>query len=253
MSLENQQQFPGFPEKQMRGNFWCCPQILCLYWDQLTGSEFKTLCCVLRHTVGFNRIMDNISLTQLEKGVRNVHSGIGVSRKQIIRSLKSLENKGFIKSDKTGHINQYSLVISVHQKQGTKGNTNSVPMSPETGDKKDKTGVETTHTINNYKKEKNIKRLYEIYCDFIFSGGKLTEKGRLKIEERLDQFHPEELKRSIKNFSENEWNMEKNKHRGPEWFFESESRVCEFLNLNPLPSDYPIYNKDKKENDKELQ
>ena len=91
--------FPGFPpEKQT----WDFPTILNGYVHELTGSEFKVLWYILRHTYGWQKLKDKISREQFKKGIKKkdgkwLDKGIGLSDAQITRALKALEEKGFIK------------------------------------------------------------------------------------------------------------------------------------------------------------
>lgn len=243
MDSENKQRFPGFPPKRSSGNFWCYPQIVCLYWHDLVGSEQKVLDCILRHTWGFDKAKDRISLSQLEHGVGQIHHGSGLSKKQIIRALRLLEVKGFIKSVKSSRTNEYSLVIEEHQEMGIKVNTSGVPMSPMTGDESTLASDKRIHTIKNSSIEETIKKIYDLYLIKIFPGSrevskdeipKLTKKAESKITARLKDFNPESIRKAIINFSENEWEMRNNGTRGIAWFFESNDRLEQFLNLGKL-------------------
>ena len=206
-----------------------------MYWHDLSGAENKVLDCLLRHMWGFGRSSDRVSLSQLENGVNKIHRGTGLSRKGIIRALRSLEEKGYITSVKSSRTNQYSLVTSVHQEQGTKGNKSSVPMSLVTGD--DSTpvpSVESTHTTDT-EIERVIKRLYEAHSQFILSGKKLpmTRKAREKIRDRLNEYDSFQLYIAIRNASENEFWKPITETSTLAWFFDSEERISRFLALGP--------------------
>ncbi len=108
------EQFTGFPETLERGNFWKYPRIMDKYWRNLNGSEQKVLDFILRHTYGFGKLSDYISLNQIEKGVGKLNNGTGLSRPTIIKSLKNLESKNFIKSIKNKKINKYDLVKNLN-------------------------------------------------------------------------------------------------------------------------------------------
>ena len=101
--------FPGFPPKPSM-NFWSYPKELNGYWHQLSGSEQKVLDYILRHTWGFDKVADEISLTQLEKGIQNFDGGTGLSRPTIITALKGLIKKGFISKKPGEKANLYELV-----------------------------------------------------------------------------------------------------------------------------------------------
>lgn len=103
------QKFPGFPPEPSM-NFWSYPKELNGYWHQLSGSEQKVLDYILRHTWGFDKAADEISLTQLEKGIRNFDGGTGLCRPTIITALKGLIKKGFISKRPGVKANLYELV-----------------------------------------------------------------------------------------------------------------------------------------------
>ena len=107
--------FSGFPKK-IDKNFWCYPKIMDNWWYILKGSEQKVLDVILRQTWGFNnKKSDMISLSQLEKGIKGLHKGTGLTRPTIIKTIKNIENKGFIKKTKKGKINCYELVKEFNQ------------------------------------------------------------------------------------------------------------------------------------------
>lgn len=110
MKKNNQnQKFPGFPPEPSM-NFWSYPKALNGYWHQLSGSEQKALDYILRHTWGFDKASDEISLTQLEKGIKNFDGGTGLCRPTIITALKALIKKGFISKRPGKKANLYELV-----------------------------------------------------------------------------------------------------------------------------------------------
>lgn len=57
-----------------------------------------------------------------------------------------------------------------------------------------------------------------------------------KIRARLKTFSVEDLKRGIDNFAADAWWMEHNGTRGVAWFFHSDTRSEQFLNLTPRPA-----------------
>lgn len=54
-----------------------------------------------------------------------------------------------------------------------------------------------------------------------------------KIRTRLKKFSVDELKRGIDNFAADPWWMDNNASRGAAWFFDSDKRSEQFLNLKP--------------------
>lgn len=115
-SLQN---FPGFyPSPAV--DYWQYPKILDNWWHVLTGSEQKCLDYILRHTWGFKKIADRISLSQFEKGVRNLDCGVGLARHTIIKANRGLERKGFIKSFKNKNGVTYQLAVQDLPKDSAK-------------------------------------------------------------------------------------------------------------------------------------
>lgn len=109
MKKFHKEKFPGFPPEPIT-NFWSYPKDLNGYWYQLSGSEQKVLDYILRHTWGFDKTSDEISLSQLEKGIRGFDKGTGLSRPSIVRSIRGLIQKGFIKKRPGKKANCYELV-----------------------------------------------------------------------------------------------------------------------------------------------
>src|SRR5437588_143362 len=77
-------------------------------WAPLLGeAEMKVLLYIVRRTLGFGKRADPISLTQFLQGIitrdgRRLDRGCGVkSRPALTRALKSLEDKGLIRTMKT--------------------------------------------------------------------------------------------------------------------------------------------------------
>ncbi|MDD3940481.1 MAG: replication protein [Candidatus Pacebacteria bacterium] len=109
------EQFTGFPETLEAGHFWKYPRIMDKYWQNLKGSEQKVLDFILRHTYGFGKLSDYISLNQIEKGVGKLNNGTGLSRPAIVDSLKNLEFKNFIRITRNNNkTNKYELVKNLN-------------------------------------------------------------------------------------------------------------------------------------------
>src|SRR5438128_1373515 len=69
----------------------------------LSGAELKVLLYITRRTFGFKKDSDNISINQLIHGIRTrdgrtLDKGTGLSRDSVTRALKSLADKGIIRS-----------------------------------------------------------------------------------------------------------------------------------------------------------
>lgn len=103
--------FPGFPPE---GQYWQFPTIINGFVNILSGSEFKILWYVLRHTYGYQKDHDAISVSQLMNGIKKrdgtvVDAGTGIkNRKTIMIAIKNLIGLDFVAVKKErGRINVY--------------------------------------------------------------------------------------------------------------------------------------------------
>ena len=78
---------------------------------------------------------------------------------------------------------------------------------------------------------KKIENIYTRYAEKIHKSSRLTNGAKQKIKTRLKNLKEEELLQAVENFSSSKWYMENNSHRGIAWFFDSDDRVDQFLNL----------------------
>lgn len=110
--MPESKEFPGFPPEP-EGNYWRYPRIVNGWWHQLTGSEQKVLDYILRHTWGYDKDADAISLEQFQKGIWSkkenkwIDKGTGLSKRSIIYAIngrkgfsKGLIKKGFVMAEK---------------------------------------------------------------------------------------------------------------------------------------------------------
>ena len=117
--MAEQLRFPGFPEKPEE-NYWQYPRICNGWWHLLSGTEQKVLDYILRHTWGYKKTSDRISLSQFQNGITNkktgeeVDKGIGIKRKDVIlKAIKRLEEMGFIRTfQKAGKTKEFTLVTN---------------------------------------------------------------------------------------------------------------------------------------------
>lgn len=95
--------------------------------------------------------------------------------------------------------------------------------------------IETTAEQRNTVKQlhADMLDLYDIYSVNINSKSRLTSSAEKKITTRLKEYSYSELERAIMNFSRDTWWMKNNARRGVAWFFNSENRIDQFLNLEP--------------------
>lgn len=64
---------------------------------QLSLAEIRTLLYILRHTFGFQKTQDAISLDQMTSGVGTLNKGAGISRRRLLGTLNTLEAKALIR------------------------------------------------------------------------------------------------------------------------------------------------------------
>lgn len=139
------EKFIGFPIKPEKGDFWMYPRVMDNYWQYLNGSEQKVLDFILRHTWGFRKDTDQISLTQLERGAGKLDKGTGLTRTTIIKARDSLIAKGFITKTKDRKALRYELVV----KEIDQISKESIPIAS-----KDTLHTINTNTINNKTKDR---------------------------------------------------------------------------------------------------
>lgn len=108
-SENHYEKFSGFPPKPTI-DFWCYPKALDKYWHCLNGSEQKVLDYILRHTWGFDKTHDEISLSQLMTGIKSFDKGTGLSKPTVISAIQKLIIKGFIKKTEGKTANNYEIV-----------------------------------------------------------------------------------------------------------------------------------------------
>lgn len=157
-------------------------------------------------------------------------SDIGVSPNSINKFLNELETNGYIiretKEKSLGRSRKIYLAntpngVSQHAKWSVANTPNGVfiPLDKRRDKRRD-----------IYSNESLIQ-IKDTYSEKINQGSQLTPKAKEKIKQRLKSYKPEQLLQAITNFSKNEWWMEHNSSRGIAWFFNSDDRIDQFLNL----------------------
>src|SRR6266496_931778 len=107
-----------------RPNTFQMPNVMVDVWlTELSGSEFKVAAYICRHTYGWNKESDGISLSQMMNGVRRrdgtyLDRGTGIKSKEtLLTALRSLEKQRRIRRDRRRSIERgdeptvYRLVI----------------------------------------------------------------------------------------------------------------------------------------------
>lgn len=156
------------------------------------------------------------------------------NERTVKRFLNMLEERQMIhrKSDNV------STIISVknwneYQKtteQNTEQNTEQMQSRIQTN-KNDKNDKNDKKYIKKKSELKLVSEIYSYYQQRINPRSRLTDKAKEKIRVRLRSFSEDELKKAIDNFASDSWWMEHNAFRGVAWFFHSDDRIDQFLNL----------------------
>lgn len=87
-----------------------------------------------------------------------------------------------------------------------------------------------------------IECIYTSYKSKINNLSRLTEGSRRKINSRLKEYSKEQLLQAIDNFSGDRWWMKHNAGRGVAWFFKSEDKIDQFLQIQKRSQDYGSVN-----------
>lgn len=105
MESEKIEKFKGFP-RVPAANYWQYPRVMDRWWYFLTGSEQKILDYILRHTWGYKKTDDYISMRQISTGIitragKLIDRGCGIKhRKTIKKAIDGLVNKGFVQIER---------------------------------------------------------------------------------------------------------------------------------------------------------
>jgi phage replication O-like protein O len=158
--------FPGF---QFPNTTQIPNEVFDTLMSHLTGGELKVLLYICRRTFGFRKESDSISLTQIAHGIttkagRILDQGTGLSKRQVQRALRVLENRKVIlverKVDETGlhEINTYRLNVRGGDKMSLLVETPvsggvGTPMSP---------GVETPVSTTKQREQKKEEQKKDI-------------------------------------------------------------------------------------------
>lgn len=171
---------------------------------------------------------------------------MGVSRNTVVKYREQLEKRGWIKNvgvKRTGNTNQwvteYALVDlwKENLEYIEKLKVSSVDILKVSTDDKVSTGDIKVSTVGHKEETKDKKnKIYMSFKEKIFLNSRLTKKAKNKIANRLKEYSEKDLLKAIEGFSKNDWWMENNAGRGVAWFFHSEERIDQFLNLKPSKS-----------------
>jgi phage replication O-like protein O len=171
MVTAHQGTFPGF---QFPNTTQIPNEVFDTLMPHLSGGELKVLLYICRRTFGFRKDSDSISLTQISKGIttkagRVLDQGTGLSKRQVQRALRVLENRKVIlverKVDETGlhEVNTYRLNVTCGEKMSPLVETSvsggvGTPVSP---------GVETPGSTTKQREQNKEEQNKDIVVDVI--------------------------------------------------------------------------------------
>jgi phage replication O-like protein O len=171
MTTVNQATFPGF---QFPNTTQIPNEVFDTLMPHLSGGELKVLLYICRRTFGFRKDRDSISLTQISKGIttkagRVLDQGTGLSKRQVQRALRVLENRKVIlverNVDETGlhEINTYRLNVRGGDNMSPPVETPvsggvGTPMSP---------GVETPVSTTKQREQNKERQKKDIVVDVV--------------------------------------------------------------------------------------
>jgi phage replication O-like protein O len=191
---------------------------------QLSGSEFKVIMAILRKTLGWHKWADYISISQIMEAT-------GLSNRQSINCVNSLEKKGFIRTKKS---KRTTTLITINfteaSEESSQGGENS-----SLGSEKSSlaTGEKSSHTKpsikpNNTKYVEFVDLWNELYGTRL----KVTESKRKQIRARLETFTQDEIMESMRNRVKDEWLNGDGKKFLKEWtaFWRSDEKIERYLN-----------------------
>lgn len=167
----------------------------------------------------------------------------GIEESSVERILKNFQAHG-----KITHINGWVIVHNFENHQTLRGDlidkakrdlVKKIPekvykayASPLQGVSAD-TSVSESVSVSNNKYSDEIKIVSNRYTALINEKAKLTDGANRKIQSRLKNYSKEQLAEAMSKFSQDRWQMKHNAHRGMAWFFHSDDRIEQYINLKP--------------------
>lgn len=135
--------------------------------------------------------------------------------------------------------------FSINERKDKSGRSDLPKVVVHPPQRKDKSGL--SNKIIQY--DNTVDNTYTYFQEKINKGSKLLDKAKDKIKARLKVYSLEDLKKAMDNFSADGWWMKNNAHRGVAWFFHSDERIEQLMNMKPKPLNNNI-NQPQVENDK---
>ena len=180
----------------------------------------------------------------------NIAGKLGVDPKTIRKYQKKLVERGWIEvigtHRKTKPTIEYKIIDlwSLNAKyyaeklDGKERGNNTFSQRNGNGSRMKEESAPLVRVSNGNKEDqskkdlsKKIENIYARYMEKIHQSSRLTDRAKIKIQKRLKNYAEGDLIRAMDNFGNDKWWTENNAHRGVAWFFESDDRIDQFLNL----------------------
>jgi phage replication O-like protein O len=188
--------------------------ILDKHMKELSGSEFKVIMAILRKTLGWHKWADYISISQIMEAT-------GLSNRQSINCVNSLEKKGFIRTKKSKRTT--TLITINFTDPSEKSSQGSEKSSQATGEK-------SSHTKPN-NKPINIKpsKYVDLWNECNGTKLRITDGKRNQIKARLKKFTELEIESAIKARGSTKWVKENNHQNNWDALFRSDDALEHWL------------------------
>jgi hypothetical protein len=169
------------------------------------------------------------------------------ARETIRRILKWMETEEMVDLSACDRQKTAISVVNWHIYQGQDVGLVTPERQQKDSNKTSTRSIEKSEDIKAEPKDMSANAdmavIVDAYHAKIANGSRLTKGAAVKIRTRLKTYTQDDLLRAIDQFATEKWWMENNAHRGIAWFFHSDDRIDQFLNLNskgdPPPS-HPV-------------
>lgn len=169
--------------------------------------------------------------------IRRMAFDTGVEENAIKNLIKRLEESGKVK-----YVDGWMLIRNYDRHQRLRGEKVEVLRNRIIDELPDRVSIayrkgtdrlsDSDSVISDKEVSPSVKDVSEHYSKTI-KEARLTSSARSKIKSRLQSFRESDLKKAIENFSQDNWQMKHNAHRGMAWFFHTDDRVEQYINLKP--------------------
>lgn len=204
---------------------------------KLSGSQLKVLLIVVRQTLGW--LEDQNTGRRKEKDwitSRQLCKKTGLSPQSVTDAIAFLVKNSLIEvldeeGNKLETRKERQRVGRTHKKLFYRLATSLKNRVVNTELPK-KLGKNASLKIRDNKRNLLDKIRY-MYKQKINENSLLTETAKKKIKTRLKTFTEDDLIKAINQFSKDSWWMSHNAGRGIAWFFHTDDRIDQFINLKP--------------------